>query len=423
MFANKRNMLVESIGLLFLLPRSDVLHPRRLTSECNEHTYGFWRMMLREFNVEQIIRIIDRSNIRLDAIFLSNLVTARNHTSFKGYQQTFPEFLDTLKKGSAGATAGPVHVNNDEPAVDQLWDEVKGVIEVVNSWMLPFLKVFGVEEGNGLSPFAVAIESPSDIQALIDKFFKSPKRDKWRNSTLADDDVAESVDLDEEDDVEEVSQDINSVNSLPVGILEHHEICQATSDESIDDVLILDDDEDDASTATDEASSETLFDAEAQYSAFDYFKRLMRCSDIVIIPDCALDLIKLVDLGKLEKGAMSSAAHFKSRNGRWFSQTKTSGKNKEKQRLVGATDAGDTAAAVTEASVDPIFIQRDSLIQVKCMRGSAESVENYRVLALFSKYYNKWYVSLENSFPWTGNPSAVKKTSCVGKDGEETSRW
>ena len=52
MIANKRNMLLEYIGLLFLLSRSDVLHPRRLTSECNEHTYGFWQMILKEFNVE-----------------------------------------------------------------------------------------------------------------------------------------------------------------------------------------------------------------------------------------------------------------------------------------------------------------------------------------------------------------------------------
>ena len=96
MMANKRNMLMESIGLLFLVTRSDVLHPRRATSECNEHTYGFWRMLLREFNLEQLIRIVDRSNIRLDAIFESNLVTSRSHTSFSGYQQTFPYFLQAL---------------------------------------------------------------------------------------------------------------------------------------------------------------------------------------------------------------------------------------------------------------------------------------------------------------------------------------
>ena len=91
-----------------------------------------------------------------------------------------------MKKGSVGATTGPVNVDDDKSAVDQLWDEVKGVIEVVNSWMLPFLKVFGVEEGNGLSPFAVPIETPSYLLTVVEQFFKPPKRDNRGNSTIND---------------------------------------------------------------------------------------------------------------------------------------------------------------------------------------------------------------------------------------------
>ena len=40
MLANKRNMVLETIGLLFLVSRDDVLHPCQTTSEYNEHTYG-----------------------------------------------------------------------------------------------------------------------------------------------------------------------------------------------------------------------------------------------------------------------------------------------------------------------------------------------------------------------------------------------
>ena len=128
--------------------------------------------------------------------------------------------------------------------------------------------------------------------------------------------------------------------------------------ESKDDDLISGDCEDDGPTAAEETSNETFFEAGAQSSTFDHFKRLMRCSDIVTIPDCALNLIKLVDLGKLEKGAVSSAAHLKSKNGRWFSQKKT---------------AGETAN-VDEESEAPICIQQDSLIQVECKRRHAASV-------------------------------------------------
>ena len=176
--------------------------------------------------------------------------------------------------------------------------------------------------------------------------------------------------------------------------MEHYvnEISQADNDESSDEDLISGDRKDDSLTAVDETSNETFVEVGAQSSTFEHFKRLMRCSDIAIIPHCALDLMKLVDLGKIEKGAVSSAAHFKSRNGRWFSQKKSEGET----------------ANVDEESKAPICIQRDSLIQVECKRGRMTSLENYRVLGLFGKYYNKWFVSLEDSFAWTGIPSAVK---------------
>ena len=38
----------------------------------------------------------------------------------------------------------------------------------------------------------------------------------------------------------------------------------------------------------------------------------------------------------------------------------------------------------------------------------SEAIANYRVIALFSKYYNKWVVGRVENFPWTNNPMAVK---------------
>ena len=128
--------------------------------------------------------------------------------------------------------------------------------------MLPFLKVFRVEEGNGLSPFAIPIETPSDLIIMVEQFFKPPERDIWGNSTIDDDD-AEDVDLlDEEDDVEELSQSrsSNKKNSLPVSVMEHfvNEISKAGNDESNDDDLISVACEDDGPTAAEETSNETF---------------------------------------------------------------------------------------------------------------------------------------------------------------------
>jgi hypothetical protein len=77
MMINKRNLLLESVGMLFLVTRKDVSQPQRMTSDCNEHTFGMYRMMLREFNIEQLIRIVNKWKIGINAMFENNLVVKR----------------------------------------------------------------------------------------------------------------------------------------------------------------------------------------------------------------------------------------------------------------------------------------------------------------------------------------------------------
>ncbi len=166
-------MLLETLSLLFLVTRSDVSQPRRMTSEANEHTYSCWCVIQSDFNLEQLVRIVDKSKIRSDAIYKSGLLTARSNCTLKGYLSTFREYVDNLK--SAAATrppGGPVDVDENEQAVDQLWDEVQGVINAVNSWIVPFLKIFGVEEGNGLTPLVTTIlNNPADLSAIVVNYF------------------------------------------------------------------------------------------------------------------------------------------------------------------------------------------------------------------------------------------------------------
>ena len=97
--------------------------------------------------------IIGKSDIRNNAIFEINLVTHRSKSAFKGYQQTFPDFLEAMAS-NIPANSGGVNVNLVEPAVDQVWSEIVGIICSVTEMMKPFLHMSGIEEGNGLSPFA-----------------------------------------------------------------------------------------------------------------------------------------------------------------------------------------------------------------------------------------------------------------------------
>ena len=91
MMPNKRNMLLETIACLFLFTRKDVSQGQRLTSEANEHTFGIWRMILREFNMEQLIRIVQKAIIKNDAMFESDFDALRSN-SMKGYPSGLQHF-------------------------------------------------------------------------------------------------------------------------------------------------------------------------------------------------------------------------------------------------------------------------------------------------------------------------------------------
>ena len=98
MLGNKCNMMLENIETIFLVTRYDVSQPSHLNSKANEHTYGHWSNILSEFNMNQPIHIHHKKKNQNDDIFESCFVTSRSKTTLKGYQQTFTEFIDSLKK-------------------------------------------------------------------------------------------------------------------------------------------------------------------------------------------------------------------------------------------------------------------------------------------------------------------------------------
>ena len=127
----------------------------------------------------------------------------------------------------------------------------------------------------------------------------------------------------------------------------------------------------------------------------------MRCHNIGDVGVCALKLVQLLQLGKLEKGAVSTSSKYNSRNGRWFSQ------KSKKDCSIGEVESDEV--------LDKLYIQWDSLIHVNCKRGKSVSVEKYRVLAFFSKYYNKWFVTSEDKFIWANDPSTLKNTRVLAR--------
>ena len=169
--------MLETIGIIFLVTRHDVSQPRYLTSEANEHTYGHCRNILSEFNIEKFICIHNKTNIRNDDIFESGLAAYRYKTTLKGYQNKFPQFIDSLKKAASTSVCyGPLNVDLDMPAVDKLWDTVREVSDSTNTYTELFLKLFSIKKENCLSPLMVEMNYQKDICILVVDLFKPPPK-------------------------------------------------------------------------------------------------------------------------------------------------------------------------------------------------------------------------------------------------------
>ena len=147
---------------------------RRATSEPNEHFYGLLRQMLREFKTDELVYLVHKLMLKVNAMFRGNLVPRRSSGAHgHGYLSTFPDWLEHMRAGryvfvhspnkfkletnfllffndsNSVLPAGPVEVELHMPAVNQLWSEFRKIVKTTNDVMLPFLKLFGVEEVRG----------------------------------------------------------------------------------------------------------------------------------------------------------------------------------------------------------------------------------------------------------------------------------
>ncbi len=76
--------------------------------------------------MDQLIHIVQKTNIKTDAIFSSQLKTCRSKDRLAGYQSTFEEYVESLRNDDPNDKQchGSVHVSLDESAVSLLWDKV-----------------------------------------------------------------------------------------------------------------------------------------------------------------------------------------------------------------------------------------------------------------------------------------------------------
>ena len=171
--------------------------------------------------------------------------------------------------------------------------------------MVPFLNKFGIEKGSGLSPFAVSIDSPHALGELVKEYFKkpTPERQGCSNGTVDEDDK----------EMEEVYDDGPSIGNgayNTAGVVKNHfhkirnsEVdtnLNATENNAVEEDTVNENTQESSKGVNSEISVDNGVDGSVE---FDQFKELLICDSLDEVNVCALKLMELLSLVKLDKGA------------------------------------------------------------------------------------------------------------------------
>ena len=269
--------------------------------------------------------------------------TRRSKHNLAGYQATFEEYVQSVNNDNPNDKQchGKVHVSLDKSAVSSLWDEVRGVIEYSNDIATSFLSLFGIEDGNGLSTCASSIDEPSDLSGLISKFFMTPTQDNRGRGAVTTGSTANiNVNNETPDEVDDNNDD-NGVNNYgedrdnnaamdtgtaglsPEMIATHVSFINECTSESVTDHVtnnvndsIRDEDRDGSAVSPD--ANDGPIQGMTSSNCIEKFMELMNCNKLDAVSSLALNLIQLLELGKMSSGSIDSQSKYMSRNQRWF---------------------------------------------------------------------------------------------------------
>jgi hypothetical protein len=389
----KRNIVSATIGMCFLMLRSDVPNPRHATSEPSEHVFGTIRSEKREFTTLEFVELCEKMDRKLKAMYESKLKQYRSPK--RGYQATFNDFLKATMD-TQETEGGPVDVEEGKSVVEQLWPTLRLIINSTNVKMVAMMHSFGFSVQD-CSPFSVQFDKEPDH---LQKIFIS-----YLPRTFVFDGVEGSQNDNNEGDAEGDEMGASNAGE-PGGIVDGERGGGIVKDQAVVDVInsLLADGKRDDRRSEEEKSDEDAIEVmddevdaiEAMDDELDFFgpgldtsQAMKDFASILIttqtptftakaLVDMILEATANVELKKREQASTSDKQKAKSLISRWFQK-----EEKDKKPTEGATE-------------DSSYLERDRLVKLDC---STETT--YRVLEVWTKHYNKWYLSKEPRKKWS----------------------
>ena len=353
--------------------------PRNATSEPAEHVFGCFRTKNREFTTLGFAQLSENQERRDKVMYAGNLRPSRDPG--KGYRSSYQGYVEQSKVSSQELKAGPVAISDDGDAiVKQIWAKVDEVIAYSANIVQPFLVSMGVSEAE-MSPFCRQFKDPKDLR---DTFIKICPRTFQYEGTIGegDDDAAIEEEEGAEDQGQEMALRIKHFAQELLGELENNRAEVVVIDEApSDDAPPMNEDSPNgADSGTESANTAPTADAN---KLMESFKNMLKINSASDVGDAALAILADVESKDKHVGSISSERKAKSLQNRWISKPLRTSSNKDKK---------DDAAEGLD-----VWVERDTVISadVSIGRGAAATTvrRQYRVLGLYTKFYNKWFMT------------------------------
>ena len=374
MVTNRRNLITETLGLVFAGARSDVIALRHTTTEPCEHTFGAGRSENREFTVLELIHLEEKRQNFINAVYDSGLQTTRSAKN--GYQASFESFVTNGRSAREGK-GGPVELSFDEgarPVVDQLWDEVGLLINSQVKAMRALLSRFSV--GEDQSPFLREFDSVQDLLHLYQEEIKGPCEREEGDDVEGDG---------EGSDTEETSNEDQQLKILAEAIEIATEVNSGKDSVESEDCV--------ANSASEAAAGKESGDDPHKGESSEVakkFRKVMESETLRDVASACEGAMNALVLKRRESGAVGSEQKCKSLQGRWMEQ-------KNEKEVNGNAGEGNLN---TE-------LRRDKLIKIRVGKEDNRQECSFRTLGQYTKTYNKWYPD-DKCQAWTKNTGKGK---------------
>lgn len=389
----KRNLMLECISMSFMILRSDVFRPSRITTEPSEHSIALIRKIIPEGTVKDFVNCIGRIARLWIAVTRSALHTTRKGALSQGYADTIDNHSMSAESKEK-LESGPVKIETDQVKIQmsnlvggsgsksvsvQLWKELMPLINQTNGIMIKYLQDnFNVKELHPMTKTFKNVSRPIEILEQFDSAFLKTDQELFKFEA----NIVNTQDSDDSAIADNSNVDVSSLRDRMVHEIVSFEKEEGNKKESELDKIELTDEDLRRFEEVHEDGSKSPFNLFMDVITLKNDDTQDRKKNVIF------ECMQAMAMGKREKGNTSSLQKTKSLLSRWFGVKKEPKKNSE-----GAT-----------------VIERGSVIQIAAPNEYFIVFEVWKTTAGAKTKYGKWFPSPVKDNPkWPAEKQSLDK--------------